>query len=278
MSRPLRIDTFPIHDELDMLECRLTEIFDAVDYVVAVEADVTHQDSPKPFYVTESLARFDAFKDKLIVVRASGLPTMEQDPDPWARELSQREHVATGLSQIGVSANDILLHGDVDEIPRAMHVRMVNPAPGWFTSFHQSLHCFAVDWLHPDPWFGTVAGRAGSVMALTDNLNPFARMRDKRNRWSQPGSYVEPQPLVESGWHLTWLGGRDAGLKKLGSFCHPEIADRTQVGLEADLYYRDGWHVDGRRQKAVDVDDTFPKWIREGHAPAAWFRPREVTP
>ena len=63
MSRPLRIDTFPIHDELDMLECRLTEIFDAVDYVVAVEADVTHQDSPKPFYVTENLARFDAFKD-----------------------------------------------------------------------------------------------------------------------------------------------------------------------------------------------------------------------
>lgn len=84
MSRPLRIDTFPIHDELDMLECRLTEIFDAVDYVVAVEADVTHQDNPKPFYVSENLARFDAFKDKLIVVRASGLPTMEQDPDPWA--------------------------------------------------------------------------------------------------------------------------------------------------------------------------------------------------
>jgi hypothetical protein len=115
--RPLRIDTFPFHDELDMLECRLTEIFDAVDFVIAVEADVTHQDNPKPYYLTENLQRFDAFRDKLIVVRATGLPTIADDPDPWARELAQREHVATGLAQIGnVTNHDIILHGDVDAL------------------------------------------------------------------------------------------------------------------------------------------------------------------
>lgn len=275
MARPLIVDTFPINDEMDMLECRLTEIFDAVDYCVAVEADVTHQDNPKPYYLTENLDRFAAFKDKLIVVRASGLPTVEEDPDPWARELGQREHVATGLEQIGVSSNDIILHGDLDEIPRALFVRNVRPAPGWFVTFHQRMHCFAVDWQHPDPWFGTVAARAATISALGDA--PFARVRDKRNRWSQPGSQVNPQPLVESGWHLSWLGGRDAGLRKLGAFCHPEIADRTQTGLEADLYYREGYHVDGRRQQAVDVDDTWPKWIVDGHAPQSWFRPRAAA-
>lgn len=272
MSRPLIIDSFPAHDELDLLECRLTEIYDAVDWFVCVEADVTHQDNPKPYYITENLERFAAFADKLIVVRASGLPTVQDDNDPWARELSQREHVATGLKQIGVGADDIILHGDIDEIPRALHVRNVRPAPGWFVTFQQRLHCFAVDWLHPDPWFGTVACRAGTLATLGEN--PFARVRDKRNRWSQPGSGVNPQPLVDAGWHLSWLGGREAGLKKLGSFCHPEIADRTQVGLEGDLYYRDGYHVDGRKMSPVDVDESWPKWIVHGHAPASWYRQR----
>lgn len=276
MARPLIIDTFPVHDELDLLECRLTEIYDAVDWFVVVEADVTHQGNPKPYYISDSVDRFAQFKDKLVVVRATGLPTVADDPDPWAREVSQREHVATGLAQIGVAADDIILHGDVDEIPRAMHVRNVRPGPSWFVTFHQRLHCFAVDWQHPDPWMGTVAARAATIANLgsVGVLGPFARMRDKRNRWSQPGSQVNPQPLVESGWHFSWLGGRDAGLKKLGSFCHPEIADRTLTGLQSDLYYREGWHVDGRRMAAVDVDESWPKWIREGHAPASWFRPR----
>lgn len=271
--RPLIIDTFPIHDEYDMLELRLTEIYDAVDWFVAVEADVTHQDNPKPYYISENLERFAPWKDKLVVVQAKGLPTVADDPDPWARELTQREFVTEGLKRIGVTSNDVILHGDLDEIPRALHVRNVRPAPGWFVTFQMRMHCFALDWLHPDPWFGTVAARAQTVADLGPNA--FARVRDKRNRWSQPGSGVNPQPLVESGWHLSWLGGREAGLRKLGAFCHPEISDRTQTGLEANLYYREGWHVDGRKMSPVDVDETWPKWVVEGHAPESWYRIRE---
>ena len=274
MTRPRIIDTFPIHDELDLLECRLTELYEVVDFFVAVEADVTHQDNPKPWYLTNNLDRFAPWKDKLVVVRATGLPTKAEDDDPWARELAQRGYCWNGLEVIGVDDNDIILHGDLDEIPRALHVRNVRPAPGWFVSFQQRLHCFAIDWLHPDPWFGTVAGRAGSIAKLGDNVNAFARVRDKRNRWTQPGARVNPQPLVEAGWHFSWLGGREAATKKLNSFCHPEVADRIETGLADDLFYREGLHVDGRKQAAVDVDDTYPRWIREGHAPASWYRPR----
>ena len=37
-------DAFMFNDELDMLEMRLTELSGAVDFFVAVEADVDHQD------------------------------------------------------------------------------------------------------------------------------------------------------------------------------------------------------------------------------------------
>ena len=282
--RPLVVDTFPVHDELDLLECRLTEIAGAVDYVIAVEADVTHQDQPKPYYLSENMDRFAAWKDKLIVVRATGLPTVADDPDPWARELAQRGYICDALDELDLADDDIILHGDVDEIPTALHARNVRPVPGWFVSFEQRLHSFAIDWLHPDPWYGTVAARAATVRALGDNLNCFARMRDRRNRhmW-QPGNpegdwmFWRNNPahiLRDAGWHFSWIGGQEAAFRKLAAFCHPEVRDIIEEGLTQDVFIREGWHADGRRMYPCDVDDTYPKWIRDGNAPASWYRPR----
>ena len=41
-----------------------------------------------------------------------------------------------------------------------------------------------------------------------------------------------------------------------------------------DECYQTGLHVDGTKLLPVDVDETWPKWIREGNAPASWYRPR----
>lgn len=252
--KPLVIDTFMIRDELDILECRLVEIGDAVDFFVAVEADVDHQDHPKPYYLSEQIERFDPWKDKLIVVRATGLPTFDQDPDAWSREHAQREHVATGLHDIGVRPDDVILHGDVDEIPTAVVARNVRPRG--FASFDMACYSMAVDWQHPDRWRGTVAARAG-------NVRTFSAMRDARN--------VAP-PLQNAGWHLGWLGGPQAQLEKLNAFCHPEIADRTLSGIENNEFLRDGWHVDGRKLIPVEVDRSWPRWIYERRCPESWFR------
>jgi hypothetical protein len=266
MSRPTIIDVFPFNNELDMLQCRLEEMASAVDYFVAIEADVDHQDHPKPYHLSENLDRFAAWSDKLVVVRATGLPTAQDDPDPWARELAQREYAMDGLRQIhakhDLSPEDIILHGDVDEICRALHVRNVRPRDLYVT-FEQRLHCFAVDWLHPDPWGGTVAATLKQTMEL--GKWPFQKLRNTRN--------ANPV-LADAGWHLSWLGGKEATLKKLGSFCHPEIAERTLVGLQSDQYLREGSHVDGRRMTPVEVDDTWPRFIYERRCPSEWFRPR----
>jgi len=267
MSRPLIIDTFPINAEAEMLECRLETMDSAVDFFVAVEADVDHQDHPKPYHITEQRERFAAWSDKLIVVRATGLPALADDPDPWARELAQREYVMDGLREIdrrvGLDPASIVLHGDVDEICRPLHVRNVRPR-NELISFEQRLHCFAVDWLHPDPWGGTVAGTV-EYIARTFGREPFQKVRNTRN-WNKA--------LPDSGWHLSWLGGQEAALAKLGSFCHPEIAERTLVGLTTDLYLKEGQHVDGRYMTPVEVDDTWPAYISERRCPSVWFRPR----
>ena len=85
---------------------------------------------------------------------------------------------------------------------------------------------------------------------------------------------LNPSHLTDAGWHLSWLGGADAAIRKVGSFCHPEVEDRIRNGLTSDQFLRDGIHVDGVKMRPVDVDESWPKWITEGHAPASWFRPR----
>jgi hypothetical protein len=276
------IDTFPINNELDMLEMRLETMAPAVDYFIAVEADVDHQDHPKPFHITENIDRFERWADKLIIVKATGMPTYDDDPDPWARELAQREYVLEGLRDIpGVDETTIVLHGDVDEICRPLHIRNVRPKfptrptllPDdkidlGFVTFSQRGHFFSVDWLHPEPWGGTVAGTLEQIMALQvqHGSNPFQRMRNLRN-WNVSG-------LNDSGWHFSWLGGRDAALAKLGSFCHPEVAERALLGIETDQFLREGFHLDGRKMTPVDVDDKWPAYVYERRCPTEWFRPR----
>lgn len=256
--KPLRIDSFMINDELAMLECRLVELAPVVDFFIAVEADVDHQDHAKPFHITENLDRFDEWQDKLIVVRATGLPSAAAYPDPWAREHAQREFVWVGLKGIGATSNDIVFHGDVDEIPTRLWARNIHPTGSTMLSCRQILYSFAVDWQHPHPWFGTVAARVGAVKS-------FGAMRDSRNTVRD----------IPAGWHLSWLGGEDANRRKLSAFCHPEVRERIETGLSADnRFLREGVHADLVKMLPVDVTHAWPEYVYRRRCPDNWFRPR----
>lgn len=257
MARPIVVDSFMINNELDMLECRLTEIGDAVDYVIAVEANVDHQDHPKPYHLTENLSRFDAWKDKLIVVRATGLPTIAENPDAWAREHAQREHVATGLVEVGAQSDWVIMHGDLDEIPKAVVVRNLRP-PG-YVALAQRGHFWSLRWQYPIAWHGTVAARLGHV-------DSFGAMRDRRN--------FAPK-LPDAGWHLSWLptdnrSTEESATAKVRSFCHGEVEDRILNGLKSGHFIQQGYHVDGVRMTRCEIDHTYPKWIRDGKHPESW--------
>jgi SAM-dependent methyltransferase len=76
--------------------------------------------------------------------------------------------------------------------------------------------------------------------------------------------------LPNAGWHLSWLGGRERAIKKVGSFCHPEVEDRIVTGLDDNRFMNDGVHVDGLRMFPVEIDRTYPRWIQEGKHPASW--------
>jgi beta-1,4-mannosyl-glycoprotein beta-1,4-N-acetylglucosaminyltransferase len=289
VRRPQIIDTFMVNNELDLLAMRLEEMSPAVDWFVAVEADVDHQNHPKPYHVTEHLGDFAEWKSKLVVVRATGLPTTPHDEDPWAREWAQRDWTWQGLDQIpDLDPGDVVLHGDIDELCRPLFVRNCRPKRREFIAFGQQMYCFAIDWHHPEQWGGTVAvtvetARACGTRTIIDGeiYHPGAWqiVRNQRNglverNFEHLGTGWRWSSFTDAGWHFSWIGGKEAAKAKLGSFCHPEISDRVAVGLETNSYMREGFHVDGVRMEPVDVDDTWPAMIAEHRCPPTWFRPR----
>jgi hypothetical protein len=102
MTRPTIVDTFMFNNELDILQMRLEELYNAVDHFVLVEAKVDHQDHPKPLHYAENRERFKPWADKIVHVIAGDMPTKAQDNDPWAREHAQREFIADGVARLGL--------------------------------------------------------------------------------------------------------------------------------------------------------------------------------
>jgi hypothetical protein len=275
MSRPRIIDCFPFHDELDLLECRLTELHDTVDAFVLVEADVTHQDAPKPYHFSDNAERFAPWADKITVVRATGLPTKTAAPDPWAREHAQRDWIAEGLAQLDLTGSDIVLQSDVDEIPRTLHARNVRPGGG-FVVFGQRGHFWAVDWFYPIEWHGTVAGTVTSLSRI--GSRPLVKMRDIRLTGTCP------QHMRDAGWHLSWLGGPERVTKSSARSVTPRLPTtsttaRRRPALLARGHPR-GRHQDGARRRRRGLARVDPSGQRSAVLVSAplmfteqWFHP-----
>ncbi len=246
-------DAFLYNGEADLLECRLTEM-DSLDckFVIA-EAPLTFQGREKPLYFEEQKERFAPWKDR-IIYGIAGVPGVDETYDPWKREYAQRG--ALLLSALGhASREDLIIFGDVDEIPRQIPF-----TPG--TVLEMRHHQFAADWLSPVPW-------RGSVVTSPLGLKPgYGRwLRDRRWTW----------PVVkDAGWHLSWLGGIDAAKAKAHSFSHTEFAPKVCRWLDEGHCYEDGLVWDDNQELTVEQDQVntteSPHWIREGNCPESWFR------
>ena len=125
------VDCFMFYNELDILEIRLKELYDVVDYVIIIEATVTHSNNPKPLYFKENQARFSPYLDKIIhfVTDFSEHYSFEQhisvSNDNWFRENYQRECCRLVIDKLNLDENDIILTTDCDEIPKRSLIQSI---------------------------------------------------------------------------------------------------------------------------------------------------------
>jgi hypothetical protein len=234
------VDCFLFSDELDMLECRLHELGEVVDWFVLVEGDRTFQGDPKPSVYDTNRGRFAKWSDRIVHVIAE-LP----DGDAWSRERAQREAIFDGLQALPLEADDTIVLSDVDEIWRPS-IR-VSDLPRPFAVLSQTMYVHNLGWRHPDRWDGPVVTHVEDLPPTFDILRS-CRLHER------------PPRVLDGGWHLSWFGGDDASRRKQFSFSHTEYRTVDMVARREN-----GLHIDGTVLERTTFEDV-PRWI-----PAGWL-------
>lgn len=251
-------DTFMFAGEMDMLWFRLAHLKDWAYKHVVVEASQTHRGVPRQFFLAKHVdCCLHEYADRLIIVQAH-FP--EGLTEPWGREHYQRDAITVALAEHPVGNEDRILVSDVDEIPsdNVLNAELTGPH-----ALRQRIFHSAVDWEYPEPQLTSVIAPAHSLQW------PFSLAALRDHRYGLP--------VIEgAGWHFSWLGTDRERKRKLDErTCHLEMPAEEWRAISDGAAYRHGYHAAPDAQvKAVEVDGTWPEYIRSRRCPPHWFRPR----
>lgn len=198
-------DCFLFNNELEILDIRLNTLNSVVDKVVLVEATVSHACKPKRLYFDENKNLFKEFKDKIIHIIIDDTPKVNL---PWIVNDFNFSQMKRGLKKC--KPNDVILFGDLDEIPSPNAVNKWKDKTGKLKVFEQTLCEYYLNYADTEKkWYGT-------HMASYKNLITFASL------WV--AKYSKPDVIIpDGGWHFTHMGDIKRIQQKLASTTHQEL-------------------------------------------------------
>ena len=250
-------DCFIFNDELELLELRLMETYDLVDWFVLVEAPYNWQLKPKPLFYRDNEQQFKKWYDKIIHVVATSLPL---EPFP-VTETAQRELMELPLG--GAKPEDIIIVSDADEILSRGALKWLRKTPPLKpVTFKQHLYYYYVNCKMNQPWRGPVA-------SLRKDVTPLHAHAVRATR-----HYITTED--RGGWHFSWLGDAEQLQYKLR--CHtikedskgsitPPDPDDTQflqrcISNGEDLFSRNDYETEMRTVE-IEPGTAHPVCIEE---------------
>jgi beta-1,4-mannosyl-glycoprotein beta-1,4-N-acetylglucosaminyltransferase len=229
-------DCFLFFNELELLEIRLEMLYTHVDYFIISECDSTFSGLDKPFYFDENKDKFTKYLDKIIHIKHFNSKDYSSFTNPyvhrkgeiydditnkfkndsfagkneshWCLEFLHREYVKLGMDIC--NDEDLILFSDTDEIPN----------PNVFEKFKQidleqnyvllqDSCCYYLNVISHTNWFGTYVTKYKNVKNSSVN-----NLRTER---------VNYHIIENSGWHFSFVGGKDKIVTKIKSWGHQEL-------------------------------------------------------
>jgi Glycosyltransferase family 17 len=249
-------DCFTFFNELDLLEIRLQELYDVVDYFVIAESNMSHSGKPKEYTLLENMARFEQWSDKIRRIAVDDMPVTDNS---WVREKFQRDALSRGLTD--VESDDLIIISDLDEIPRAEIIEMIKEDENQYERYVLQVPLFRYKFNFLK-WYQPVINNQMIVTRAHVFTNP-ERERDYTHAWLPPAPDVVY--LEHAGWHFSYLGDDKNAVHKLQNFAHteqnvPEIVDVFSIDrMIADKCGPNP--KDLERFEHVVLDDYFPKCV-----------------
>lgn len=254
-------DCFTFYNELDLLEIRLSELYEHVDYFVLVEANRTFQNNEKPFYYFENKDRFRKWRDKIIHIRVMDMPDGD---DPWVRETHQRNKILRGIEK--ANPEDIIIISDCDELIRKESIIELRNSSQMAFALRMPLFNFKFNYMRVSPGEYDAWAMAARKSVL-QNITPD-QLRGSRfsySSWPYRSESAEIKIIEHAGWHFGYLGNKDFLIDKAKSFSHSEVNRPDfidQIDIEASIRERKEWdRSQPARYELVSLDDYFPEFI-----------------
>jgi len=220
------VDCFTFFNEMDLLKYRLAVLDDVVDVFVLVEAAHTFTGNKKDLNFGMNRHLFKPFLHKIIHVPVYDMPFKQPDinfakGEQWENEYFQRNCIDRGLDQLKtqLGPNDIIIIGDVDEIPDPRMIADIkSPAPS-SSMCSQPLNNVSVEM---DLYYY-------NLMHRLDVAWPCCKMVAYNhyisNKMSCQSIRAAPatSAIKNAGWHLSYFGDATFISNKINNFSHQEL-------------------------------------------------------
>lgn len=232
------------------------EMYPVVDYFVIVEANQSHNGTPKEFLFEKNMDRYSEWLDKVIYIKVEDMPEYDNNR-VFKLEYFQRSCIMRGL--IGIAKpEDKILVSDCDEIPNveALMANLNNPL---VQTFKMTLFYYYVNNACLGSWCGTTMGTYAQLNGRPQSFRWFSI----KNRYQRH----LPCVIRNGGWHYSYMTGGDAEKirEKISLFAEKNLLEiagskedvEFKINNSKDLYGRDtrGRH----KQKFVDITNNQPK-------------------
>lgn len=267
-------DAFLFFNELDLLEIRLELMHNHVDYFIISECDTTFSGLPKPFYFEENKNRFSKYIDKIINIKHYNSGEIANLVNPyqgkkheifeqvveyynsikntaetdfgvphWCRDFIHRDLVKIGMDVC--NDEDIIIFSDLDEIPNPNKIRFDGES---YILNQRNMMYYINNENITNTWYGTFITKFKNIR--NDSLGFLRRKR------------MNYKLLNDSGWHLSFMGGKERIIKKLNSYGHQEYNNNSIISeINKNIINNKDILNRSLELKNINIDEFYPSNI-----------------
>jgi beta-1,4-mannosyl-glycoprotein beta-1,4-N-acetylglucosaminyltransferase len=238
-------------NEIEILELRLEELNDVVDFFVIVEAGETHSGLQKEKIFEKNKNKFERFSKKIIHLVIDKFP---ENLSNWGKENFQRRYIGEGIKKC--EKDDWIIISDIDEIPDPKSIQKLKNQESP-VQFVQKLYYYYLNCFQNQPWNGT-------IMVKKRDLKDIQEIRNNRGNLKK---IYKDSIVCESGWHFSFVGGKDKISEKLISYAETQTNTKEINNLNnIEKCLETGDDLFGRKELCfkknfVLIDSSFPEKI-----------------
>jgi len=206
------VDCFTFYNELDMLEFRLNELDDVVDFFVLVECTKTFTNKDNELYFENNKSRFSKFLHKIIhIIVKDNIP---QTSNAWDIEHYQRRCIDRGIRQLELTPDDMIIISDLDEIPDSNTLQYLK----------NNRIINGIYNLKMDLYYYNLRCKYNTIWEYSKILNYGSYNGDPQAIRCGSNSKANIENGIENGgWHFSYFGNVEFIKNKIRNFAHQDV-------------------------------------------------------